>query len=159
VAVFPNPIFVTRKTLDLLCFATRLYQSAPFVLFCVLALAASWQFDYIRIQLERLYFVNTHEDKVKNLKLLMRDHVNICRSIQIFNDFFGFLIFIQVVFIFIGVINVSMFMLVSSIIGHLNLAFFNGAIAIDHFFRLYAISYVSSAITKKVFDYTQWIIH
>ena len=155
VAVIPNKISAARKILDLLCFPTRLYQSAPFVLFCVLALAASWQLEYIHTRIERLRFLNAHVDKAKNLKLLMREHVHICRSIQIFNNFFGFFLFVEVVFIFVGIINASMFVLVSSLIGHFDLAFVNGAIATDQFVRLFVMSYVSSAITKKVVTFNQ----
>ena len=57
---------------------------------------------------------------------------------------------VEVTFIFVGVINLFMFVLVSSLIGETENMLFNGAIALDFCVRLFVLSYVSESLGKKV---------
>ena len=151
--VIRNPISVTRAILDLLSTMTRLYQSAPFALFCVLTLATSWQFELISFRLEKLITISpnsSHNKIIRELKLLIQQHVRVCQSVKMINDVFGCILFVEVTFIFVGVINLFMFVLVSSLIGETENMLFNGAIALDFCVRLFVLSYVSESLGKKV---------
>lgn len=148
-----------RKCLDISGFATKIIPATTLTLFCTFAHLISLHLGAIRQRIKRQLsspsvssLSSYHQESHRNLqlKLWQRQHLLVCKTINKLNKYFGIFLAIEVVFVFVGVINSLMFLLLSVMINDKLLATYNGVVIFDHIVSLFLLTYFSTNITDQV---------
>lgn len=156
--VMTNTATAVRKLLDILSSLTKLYPSAVLALFCTLTLTACEQFKLIRFKLEQFIPGNernktgghTRRTTAEELKFYMVQHSRVCRAVECLSNYFGLFLLLEVFFIFVGVINHSMFLLAGFINRDWEEVTFTVAFTLDQILRLIVITIISDNLSKQV---------
>ena len=105
----------------------------------------------IRYQLNQLpKIVDFIQFQCSLLKVLRKQHRLACYSVRKLNRYFGIFFSLEVVFIFVGVTNCFMFVLMSVLSGDKLMGTLNSAICLDLTVHLFFLTSYSDNITKEV---------
>ena len=145
----------TRKILDVSGFVTKIYPAIAMVLFFILAQTVTLHLRSIRFrirhQLNQLpKIVDFIQFQCSLLKVLRKQHRLACYSVRKLNRYFGIFFSLEVVFIFVGVTNCFMFVLMSVLSGDKLMGTLNSAICLDLTVHLFFLTSYSDNITKEV---------
>lgn len=148
-----------RKFLAVFGLVTKIVPATTLALFCTFAHLVSLHLFAIRIRIIRetpsCYpaSVLLLESQRSQLNLWKRQHLLVCKTIDKLNRRFGFFMAVEVGFVFVGVINSSMFLLVSVIIEDIPLGSYSGVVILDHIIHLFLLTYFSTDITDQVISF------
>lgn len=157
--VFSNNATWARKILDVLGFFTKIYPAIQLALFSILLKMISLQLKALRKRFEN-QFIRSHpssltlvETQRSQLIALRGHHHLICNTICKLNRYFGVFLTLEVIFIFISVINCSLFVLMGATSGDGLLGGLNAAISLDSIVHLFILSSLSDDIANQVTHY------
>lgn len=155
--VFLNDSSLTRKVLDMSGFLMKIYPAITLALFCVLARTVTLHLRSIRFCIKRKLVQRTPSSIVKMenfhgflLKVLRRQHCLVYSSIRKLNRYFGIFLALEVVYIFVGVTNCLMFVLMSAMNDDMLMGALNGAICLDQMVHLLFLASFSDGIVHEV---------
>jgi hypothetical protein len=157
--VLSNDAPWARKILDVLGLVNKIYPAVQLALFSILAKMISLQLEAIRKHfLDQ--FTQSHpssltlvESQRSHLIALRGHHRLICNAIRKLNRHFGVFLTLEVIFIFISVINCSLFILMGATSGDGLLGGLNVAICVESLVHLLILSSFSDDIPNQVFNY------
>lgn len=145
-----NDSSLVRKCLDVIGFAMQIIPASALVLFCTFTQLIFLNLRAIRNHVEK-QLINYNPVNAKlQLKDLQRQHLSLCKIIHQLNRYFGIYLVIEVTFIFVGVINCSMFVLMGVLGDESLLGAVNGTAFIDQVVHLFLITSFSDKISKEV---------
>jgi hypothetical protein len=157
--VFLNDATWARKILDVIGLFFKIYPAIQLALFCVLVKIISLQLKAMRKRIVG-QFIPCHPASNSSLALvemqrsqlvaLRSHHLLICKTICQLNRFFGVFLTLEVIFIFISVINCSLFVFMSALSADALLGGLNTAICLDSLVHLFFLTSFSDDITNQV---------
>lgn len=149
----------TRKILDVLGLFAKIYPVVQLALFCVLVKIISLQIKAIRKRIMDL-FIPSHpssltlaETQRSQLTALRSHHRLICNTVCKLNRYFGVYLTLEVMFVFVSVINCSLFVLMSVISADGLLGALNGSICLESLTHLFLLSTFSDDIANQVLQH------
>lgn len=159
--VFTNDSSLVRKCLDIINFLLTVVPKTGLLLFCFMANFASLQLTAIRsaIKLKRNPFLTKitsssaiilPESLIFDLKLLKKQYLLVSYYMNGVNQKFSLYLMIETTFIFIGVINSSMFVVTSAMSSDSLLGIVNCFVLLDQLIRMYLITSYSETIRSEV---------
>lgn len=128
----------------------QIIPATALALFCTLAHFVFLNLRAIRLSVEKQLTNYNPVNTRLELQFLQRQHLSLCKSIYQLNRCFGIYLVMEVTFIFVGVINSSMFVLMGAIGTERLLGAVNGAAFIDQAIHLFLITSFSDQISKEV---------
>ncbi len=156
--VFLNDSSLTRKVLDMSGYLMKIYPAITLALFCILARTVTLHLRSIRFCIRRKFVQHPPSSIVKMenfpsylLKVLRRQHRLVCSSIQKLNRYFGIFLAIEVIYIFVGVTNCLMFVLMSALNDDMLMGALNAAICLDQMVHLLFLTSFSDDIVHEVY--------
>lgn len=146
-----------RKFIDFFSTFLRIYPTTAMMLFCVLAHLISLHLHNIRLQIERQLIDCRRsnspllESQRHQLNVTIKKyHLRISKAVYSLNNFFGFHLLSEVMFIFVGTTNCLMFVMIGYLTGDGLLIIANSAIFIDLTIHLVLIATFSEKISNEV---------
>ena len=145
------------KFLDLTGFLVKFLPETTLIIFCLLTRLIQFHLEDINSTIIHGQFIcSKHLMQLNPLKQLKKRHLLIVKLVNRLNQYFGFYLTIAVAYSFIGVTNVSMFILTSAMKKDGLPALLMGAAdLIDCFIKLYLITSSCDGISTRV---TKFII-
>lgn len=147
-----------RIILEMSSLITKIFPTTVLVLFCTLAHFISLHLGIIHNRIEDNYLNRKPSSGVLllqsqrfELKLLQGQHLLACHTIDQLNRFFGLFLAVEVCFIYVGVINSSMFLLVCVMENYRTWSLFSGIILLDHLVHFFLLTTFSSCVTNQVY--------
>lgn len=148
---------LVRKCLDLIGFILQIIPVTALALFCCLARLLSLHLGAIRIRVIEQQSISFYPSSTEllepqrlQLKVLQRQHLLICKTIGKINHYFGIFMVIEVLFIFVGVTNDAMFLLMGVIGAEGLLEAVNGAVFVSQVVHLFLLTTFSDEIAREV---------
>ena len=148
---------LSRKCLDVASFITKIIPISALALFCLLT---RWISLHLQVIFMRIKEIATKSKNLpchsaspslsKHLLFLKEQHFLIYKAVRQINRYFGFYLVIEVVYIFTGVVNASMYILMGVISGEMVLAAYSGVIFLDHLLHLFFITSSTDQINDEV---------
>lgn len=149
--VIPGPSSTIRKILDISGYFNKFYPATALALFCIIVRVHALQFASIQQRIERIIDQrNISPSQISQLKLLRRHHSLVCSSVNKVNRYFGVFLLLEVIFIFIGVTNCFMYVLMSAMSIDGLLGAVNTIICVDHIIHLFLLTSFSDDIFNEV---------
>nr|CAH0103138.1 unnamed protein product [Daphnia galeata] len=158
----------SRKILDVFGLFTKIYPAIQMALLCVLVKMISLQLKAIQKRIVHLLIpchpssLTLAETQRSQLTALRSHHRLICNTVYKLNHQFGVYLTLEVIFIFVSVINCSLFVLMGAISADGLLVVLNTVIFLDSLVHLFLISSFSDDIayqTDKVYDALLQLLH
>lgn len=142
----------------MLSMASFVIPTTAFGLCCTYARLLSLHLEEIRTRIEDHLILNIRPMSIEltasirsQLMVLERRHLLACQAIQQFNKSFGYFLALEVGYIFIGVINCSMYVLLGAMNNEGLSGILNLLLALDKFVRLFVLTSFSEDLTNEVF--------
>lgn len=147
-----------RKCLDVINFITKIIPKSALGLFCLLTKCLSQHLKAVFTGIKEI----TAELKnctpspsvllsiSKRLLILKEQHFLIYKAIRLLSQYFGFYLLIEVIYIFTGVTNSSMFILLGTMSGDRILTICTGVIFLDFLVHLFMITSSSEQVISDV---------
>lgn len=155
-----NDSSLLRKCLDVFGLITTIVPTTILALFCTLTHLVALHLFAIRIRIigetSSCYpaSVLLLESQRSQLKLWQRQHLLVSKTIDKLNQQFGFFLAVEVGFVFVGVINSSMFLLVSVMNEDGLLGSFSVVTILDHVVHLFLLTYSTDIVNQVIqFNY------
>ena len=146
-----------RKLLDICGYFNKFYPATALALFCILARLVALHLTSIRLRIEEFLVYRCFspdaglmESQYSELKVLRRHHSLACRLVQKLNNYFGTFLLLEVAFIFVGVINCCMYVLMSAMSIDGLLGAVNTTVCFDHIIHLFLLTTFSDNIINEV---------
>lgn len=141
-----------RILVELVAVSSQSYPKTLIVLFCITCKIISHQFRLIVDQIKNISPNSFNTVEVSNqLNCLQHYHGVICNSNVILNECFGSILFFEILFIFVGLINTAMSILIHY--GNYTEPFFwtmTGILLTDHIIRVSIICLSAESIANRV---------
>ena len=162
-----NDSSMIRKCLDISCSLSRAIPASGLMLFCILVHLIALHLQAIRsgIEHQMIYSRSPNEWLLQsqrwhlNFNKLKRYHLQVSKTIDDVNHYFGILLLAEVVYVFTGVTSCFMFILIAAMSGDGLLGLLNGTVACEQMMHLLLITSFSDRISNEVlvisvsFDY------
>ena len=145
-----NDISWGRKVLDMLGYFTKIYSAVALALFCILARTVSLHLRSIQFRFRNQFTNELVEFQNCQLKILRKQHRLACSLVRKLNYWFGFFLLLEVVFIFVGVTNCLMFVLMGAVSEDGLMILVNGVFCFDHLVHLLVLASYSDGIVNEV---------
>ena len=144
-----------RKSLDTTCFFSRIIPASALMLFCILAHLVVLHLQSIRKAIEQLIYIRQPNSLLESKRWylnfkLKKYYLQVSKTIDIINQYFGIPLLSEVVYIFVGFTNCSMFVLIAVISGDSLLGLVNGAVGFEQMMHLFLITSFSDKISNEV---------
>lgn len=130
---------------------TKIFASSAVLLFCILCKILAGRINSIRQQIlvqQTSDFVVTNKDFT--LRKLRSRYTCVSHSVELLNDCFGYIMMFEIPFIFVGVINTSMDLVISAHLGDWGSKVFSIVFFFNHIINLIIICLSSEKIHTEV---------
>lgn len=136
--------------LGALAVVTKIYASSTLLLFCILCKILAGRISSIRQKLlvQQISSFGIPRDLI--LRKQRSQYTCVSQSIELLNECFGYIMLFEVPYIFVGVINTSMHLVISANIGDWGSKVFSIMFFINHVINLMLICLSSEKINTEV---------
>lgn len=134
---------------------TKMFSSAAVLIFSVLCLILAGQINNIHRQLVKLAHSQSISPRSASnqcliLKSIRKQYGSVSSSVELLNKCFGFILMFEIPCIFIGVINTSMFLVISVNVDDAKVKTFSVVFLINHVVNLTSICLTSEKLQVQV---------
>lgn len=156
--VYENTSSLVRKILDVSGLLTRILPSIVLVLFCTMMHLISCHLKAIHNSIERQCMlsngsnVSLLESQRVQIEILKKQHLLVFKAIRKLNQCFGVYLTLEVCYVFVGVINCVMFMLMAAIAKKGFLGLLNFAVLVDQVIHLFLLTSSCEEISNQVYN-------